>query len=136
MSFNYLAIFAAAIAGWIAGAAYYAILAKPWLAASGKTEADVSGSDGKRKMPAGPMILSFVAALIMAFLFAGLIGHLGFNTARQGAIAGLLMWIGFVITTQAVNNAFQMRNPMLTVIDGAHWLIVLVIHGAILAAMQ
>jgi hypothetical protein len=45
------------------------------------------------------------------------------------------MWLGFVITTLAVNYSFGQRRPMLTVIDGIHWLGVLVIQGAIIGAM-
>ena len=49
-----------------------------------------------------------------------------------GIISGVLVWFGFVITTITVNNAFQKRSPMLTVIDGGHWLAVLVVQGLIL----
>ena len=34
---NHLAIFVAAIAGWLGGAVYYTLLAKPWVAAQGLT---------------------------------------------------------------------------------------------------
>ncbi len=129
---NYVAIFAAAVASWLAGAVWYGILGKQWLAALGWTEADMAGPDGKRRMPVGPMILSFVAALIMAVMLSGLMGHLGPVTVRSGIISGALIWLGFVITTIAVNNAFQSRKPMLTVIDGGHWLLALVVQGAVL----
>jgi len=59
-------------------------------------------------------------------------GHLGPVTVRSGIISGALIWLGFVITTIAVNNAFQRRKPMLTVIDGGHWLLALVVQGAVL----
>jgi hypothetical protein len=45
------------------------------------------------------------------------------------------MWLGFVITTLAVNYSFGQRRPMLIIIDGIHWLGVLVIQGAIIGAM-
>ena len=48
---------------------------------------------------------------------------------RAGIISGAFCWFGFVLTTMAVNNAFCGRKPMLTVIDGGHWLGVLVHHG-------
>ena len=34
-----------------------------------------------------------------------------------------------------VNNAFTGRKAMLTVIDGGHWLAVLLVQGAIIGAM-
>ena len=133
---NYVAILAAAVASWLAGAVWYGVLGKQWLAALGWSEADMMGPDGKRRMPVGPMILSFVAALIMAVMLSGLMGHLGPLTVRSGIISGALVWLGFVITTIAVNNAFQRRKPMLTVIDGGHWLLALVVQGAVLGALS
>jgi len=56
-------------------------------------------------------------------------------TLKNGVISALFMWLGFVITTLAVNNSFGQRRPLLTVIDGIHWLGVLVIQGAIVGAM-
>lgn len=131
---SYVAIIAAAVASWLAGAIWYGALGKQWLAALGWTEADVTGPDGKRRMPTGPMILSFIAALIMAFMLSGLMGHVGPISVRSGIISGALVWVGFVITTIAVNNAFQRRKAMLTVIDGGHWLLALIAQGAVLGA--
>lgn len=133
---NYVGILAAAVAAWLVGAVWYGVLGKQWLAALGWTEADMAGPDGKRRMPVGPMILSFVAALIMAFLLSGLMGHIGAATVRSGIISGALVWVGFVVTTIAVNNAFQQRKVMLTVIDGGHWLLALIVQGAVLGALS
>jgi len=133
---NYVAILAAAVAAWLAGAVWYGILGKQWLAALGWTEADMMGPDGKRRMPFGPMILSFVAALVMAFMLNGIMAHVGPFTVRSGIISAGLIWVGFVITSIAVNNAFQRRKVMLTMIDGGHWLLALVVQGAVLGALN
>jgi len=131
---NYLAVLVATVAGFAFGAAYYMSLSRPWLAAMGKTREELAAA-GKRS-PA-PFIVSIVALLIMAWVLAGGIGHLGPGqvTLRNGVISGLFMWLGFVITTLAVNYSFGQRRPMLTIIDGIHWLGVLVIQGAIIGAM-
>jgi hypothetical protein len=72
----------------------------------------------------------------MAWMFAGILLHLARGgtvmSARSGLIAGFFLWLGFVITTMAVNHAFQGERPSLTLIDGGHWLGVLLIQGAIL----
>jgi hypothetical protein len=85
-------------------------------------------------MPVGPMILSFIAALVMAFMLSGLMGHVGPISVRSGIISGALVWLGFAIPTMAVNNAFQKRKTALTVIDGGHWLLALIAQGAVLGA--
>ena len=45
----------------------------------------------------------------MACVLAGVLRHLGPGevTLRSGIITGAFMWLGFVITTMAVNNAFR-----------------------------
>jgi hypothetical protein len=53
-------------------------------------------------------------------------------SVRSGLVSGFFLWLGFVITTMAVNHAFQGERRMLTVIDGGHWLGVLLIQSAIL----
>ena len=129
---NYLAILIATIAGFAFGAAYYMSLSRQWLAANGQTKEEVAA---KRSL--APFIVSIVALAIMAWILAGGIGHLGPGqvTLRNGIISALFMWLGFVITTLAVNNAFGQRKASLTIIDGIHWLGVLVIQGAIIGAM-
>jgi hypothetical protein len=61
-------------------------------------------------------------------------GHLAQVNVRGGVIAGLIVWVGFVITTMGVNHAFSGASPKLTLIDGGHWLAVLVVMGAVIGA--
>ena len=103
------------------------------MAALGWTEADCTGPDGKRHMPMGPMVLSVIANLIMALMLAGVTGHIVPRpTIVAGVASGALVWFGFVVTTMSVNNAFSKRTLALTLIDGGHWLAVLVVQGAVL----
>ena len=137
---NYLAVLIAGIAGWLLGAVWYGLLAKPWVAAHGKIMDQFKAEVEARKgTPASylPYILAFVAGVLMAWVLAGLIGHLGPGqvTVRNAVISALFMWIGFVATTMVVNNAFAMRKAMLTVIDSGHWLAVLLLQGAIIGWM-
>jgi hypothetical protein len=128
---NWLAILIATVAGFAFGA-YYMSLSKPWLAAIGKTKEQIA-AEGKGSPL--PFIISIVALAVMAVVLAGTVGHLGQVNLKGGVITALFMWLGFVITTMAVNNAFGQRKASLTIIDGIHWLGVLVIQGAIIGAM-
>ena len=131
---NYLAILIATVAGFAFGAAYYISLSKPWLAAIGKTKEELAAAGKGSPLP---FIISIVALAIMAWVLAGGIAHLGPGqvTLKNGVISALFMWVGFVVTTMVVNNAFGQRKAALTVIDGIHWLGVLVIQGAIIGAL-
>ncbi len=134
---NYLAVIAATVAAWFFGALWYTTLSKAWVAALGKTAEQLKAEGATRSRFANmfPFILSFVAEFIMAMMLYGIMTHTGLFGLRAGMISGLLIWAGFVITTMAVNNAYPMRKAMLTVIDGAHWLGVLLIMGAILGVI-
>ena len=125
---NYLAVLIAALAAYGWGTVYYMTLSKQWLAAVGLTEI---------KRSATPFVISFIALLIMGFVLAGSIGHLGPGnvTVKNGIISGLIIWAGFVATTIFVNNAYPGRKYMLSVIDSIHWLGVLAIQGAVIGAM-
>ena len=43
--------------------------------------------------------------------------------------------LGFVATTQTVNYTFAKRSLKLLLIDGGHWLVVLLVQGAIIGFM-
>ena len=131
---SYLAVFIAAVASFIVGALWYGALARPWMAALGWSAADTAAY---KAMPVLPMLVSFVAELVMAFVLAGVIGHLGpgMATIRNGLISGAFIWGGFVVTTLVVNNAYARRSLKLSVIDAGHWLAVLLVQGAMLCAI-
>jgi hypothetical protein len=130
---NYWPVLIAAIAGFGFGAAWYTALSRQWMAARGLSEAEAKARTGPSPTP---FIVSFVALLIMAWMFAGILLHLARGgtemSVRSGVVAGFFLWLGFVITTMAVNHAFQGVRRTLTLIDGGHWLGVLLIQGAIL----
>jgi hypothetical protein len=134
---NWLAILIAAVAAWIFGALYYGLLGKVWMAALGRTAAEFKAEQAARSglSKASPFILSFVAELVMAVVLSGIMTHVGVITPRAGIISGALCWLGFVLTTVAVNNAYPGRRPLLTLIDSGHWLGVLAIMGAVLGWM-
>jgi Protein of unknown function (DUF1761) len=133
---NFFAILGAAIAAWIFGAAYYMPLGKFWLAAQGRTMAEMQAANAGKSAVAKafPFVLSFVCEIIMAWTMYGLLFHTGNFSARAGVISGAIIWFGFILTTVAVNNAYPGRKLMLTVLDSVHWLGALLIIGAIVGA--
>ena len=120
---NYFAVLGAAVAAFAFGAAFYGLLGKHWMAAAGLSEA---------KPKASNFVISFVCELVMAYLLAGLIGHIGDVTVRIALISAAFIWVGFVATTLIVNHRYGGAKWSLTLIDGAHWLGVLLIMGLVI----
>jgi len=128
---NYWAVLVAGALGFGLGGVWYRLLAEPWKAAHNFTTEQIRAHHGKGAAPT-PLIIAFIADLIMAWMLAGLMGHLGAITVKNGLIAAFFVWLGFVITTLAVNNTFGMRSPKLVLIDGGHWLAALLLMGAVI----
>lgn len=126
---NVLAIVLAAAASFMFGGVWYSALGKSWAAALGKTEAEIKA----RNMMLA-MVVTVICQLVMAWVLAGLIGHLGPGqvTLKNGLISAGFVWVGFVLMPLIVNHVFQGQNRMLTVIDAGHWLGVLLIQGAVI----
>ena len=81
-SINYLAVLIAAVVAWLASAAWYMSLGRVWTAALGKTIEEMH-ADRKRPGAFLPFIYVFVADLIIAWMLAGLLTHLGAFTFRE-----------------------------------------------------
>jgi hypothetical protein len=126
MGMNYLAILVAAVVAFVIGAIYYSALSKPWMKA-----AKINPSGPKPAM-AGLLITSFVMELVLAFVTAGIITHLGSGqvTLLNGVISGLVIWAGIIFTTMSINQRYQGFGWDLTLIDGLHWLLVMIGIGA------
>ena len=127
---NYVAIVMAAVVAFAFGAAWYGALSKPWIKA-------VRLDPTTLKMTTAHFLTSFVAVLVMAWVLAGVIGHLGQGQATlwNGVVSGFFIWLGFVATTTAVNQRYEGYGWDLTLIDWGHWLGVLLIMGAIIGWM-
>ena len=131
---NYVAIVIAAIVAWLAGAGWYVALGRTWMAALGWTP---ERAQAARSEPGAywPFVYTFAAELVMAWTLAGILGHIGPLSLRNGVISAALCWLGFVMTTMLTNNSFARRDWRLLWIDGGHWLLVLLLMGAIIGGM-
>jgi len=133
---NYWPVLISAIACFGFGALWYSTLSRQWMAALGLSDADMVRRKAEMGNASLAYVTTFIALLVMAWMFAVVLLHLtrgGMAVGvRAGMISGFFLWFGFVITTMAVNHAFQGARRALTLIDGGHWLGVLLIQGAIL----
>ncbi|MCV6575723.1 MAG: DUF1761 domain-containing protein [Cohaesibacter sp.] len=127
---NWLAAIIAALVGYGLGAVWYMSLAKPWMAAANLTQETIKGETGKQSPV--PFIIAALANLVIAALLYGILTHVGDFSVRRGIMSGLMIWLGFVATTMAVNYAYQMRPLRLWLIDNGYWLLNLIAQGAIL----
>ena len=79
-----------------------------------------------------PYVTALAAQLVLAWTLAGLLGHLGEITLGRALTAAALIWFGFVLSTMMVNHRFQGARWSLSLIDGGHWLGVLLVMGLVI----
>jgi len=125
---NWIALLAAAVASFAFGALWYMSLAKPWMAAIGRTEAEL-----KAQASPLPYVIALVAQLVMAFVLMQLLVRLDALGLGAALKAALFLWLGFVLTTLAVNHGFQQSRRALTLIDGGHWLGVMLVQALVIS---
>jgi hypothetical protein len=121
---NYIAVLVAAVAGFAFGAAWYMTLGKQWMEALGMKE--------QPEPSPAPFIFAFLCQLVMAWVLAGVIGHLGDITVMRSVLSALFVWVGFIAAPMIVNHRFQGSPWMLTLIDAGHWLGVLIVMGLVI----
>lgn len=124
---NYLAVILAAIAGMMAGAAWYGALANQWMKASGFSE--------EPKPNPKIYIVALISQFILAYILAGLIGHIGTFTLFGGVLSALFCWAGFTLAPMMTNHRFQGSGWDLTAIDAGYWFVVFALQGAIIGWM-
>ena len=126
-----IVILAAGLTGWLLGAVWYGVLSRPYQRALGLNPDDCKD----KKMPMVPMVVSFLAAIVMSAVLYQILANLGVMGAGAAAIAGLTIGVGFLATSILVNNLFQQKPMSLTVIDSGHWVLAVVVESVVISLL-
>lgn len=134
MNTNHAAVVLAAVLFFALGAAWYSVLATPWLAGIGKTMEQIQTEQGGSMLP---YAVGFAAILVMCYTLNWIIGRAPQPpTAGSGAMAGAIVAVGLIGATLALNYGFESRGVSLWLINAAYVLIGLGIAGAIIGGWK
>lgn len=124
---NYFAVLAAAVSAFLLGGLWYssALFHRHWLAASGLTEAELQAGH-----PAMIFGLSFVLALLAAFVFAMFLGPE--PSLPLGLGAGFSAGLCWVAASFGINYLFERRSFRLWLINGGYHTAQFTLYGLIL----
>jgi|SRR5262249_32495769 len=132
MRTNYPAVVVCAIAYWLLGALWYAVLfAKPWMALEGMTNEQSYGVN-----PIFPYIMSFLLNLLIAFVLAQVCLWRNANNASRGAAIGILLWLGIVGPITFTTYMYENRPKALFAINEFYPLVGMCVMGAILGSWR
>lgn len=129
---GFLSVIAAAIAGFVFGAVWYMVLAKPWMEAA-NIPVDENGK------PENESALPYVMAALAMLLVAGMMRHVfalsDIATFDKGLLSGLGIGLFFISPWIMINNAYGGRPFRLTVIDGGYATLGCAVMGAVLTLL-
>ncbi|HYS99895.1 MAG TPA: DUF1761 domain-containing protein [Thermoplasmata archaeon] len=133
----YIAVVVAAIVSFVIGGIWYArpVFGKAWMAALGKTQADM---EAMRKQAPKGFAAGLIGALISSFVLAifldyGRLAGVGLpGSVAGGAVVGLLVWFGFLMTTMVSGAIFEGRSMKLLGINLGYSFVSFLVMGLIL----
>lgn len=127
---NYLGVLLAAVSSMVVGFTWYGpLLGKAWMAASGMTKEKME----KAKKDVNRLYaISFIAALVTAYVLAQFIKHTGATTTIAGIRVGFFAWFGFVATSMLGSTLFGGKPFKLYALDSGYQLASLIVMGVIL----
>jgi hypothetical protein len=125
---NILAVLVAAVSVFFVGGLWYSpvMFARAWMVDNGLQESDL-------KVGGGPVFVgAFVCAVVQAFVLALFLGPRA--TAGFGAVAGLLVGLGWVAPALVTTFLFERRPRRLVLIDAAYHVASYALMGILLGA--
>ena len=124
---NLLAVLVAGIIHMVIGGIWYAppVFGNLWM--------KLSGIKPSGKSPAVPMIVSFIAGLVMAYVLAQLEALLDVSNIAGALLLAFWLWLGFVATIKLIHAMFDGTSLKLYALLVIYDYIVLAVMAVILA---
>lgn len=126
---NWWAVLVASVVHFLLGAVWFTLLMKPWLAAIGRSEAEMHTLAAQAGIM--PYVVAFVCNVVLARVLAQIVIATGKPSALYGARIAFYMWGGFVATTFLTEYVFEARHVSAFAINAGYPLIGMLIMGAI-----
>ena len=133
MAINIAAVVVLAVIHTALGMWWYspAGFGKQWIKGWGFSKKEVK--DMQKKSMTAPIIIGILMTLVLGYVLANVVGALGVTSLVQGALVGIIMWLGFVFTI-AANRIIWVGQPLkLVLIDTGLYLVTMIIGGALFA---
>jgi len=132
---NFIAVLLAAVASMALGFFWYspAGFGTTWMKLSGLNKKKLKAA--QKKGMGKTMFAAFITTVVMAYVLAYFIALLGATTAGAGMKVAFWLWLGFLATSQLGTVLWDGKPLKLYYINTAHYLVGLLVMGAILAVL-
>ena len=130
---NHIAVWVAGIVHFMLGAGWYTAFGQSWMAAIGKTEAQIKAEQPNMAIP---LIIAVVVAVIIAYTLAWLLPRIGAQSAAAGAKTGAALAVALIATTMAMNYGFEARSITLWLINSGYMIAGMAVMGGIIGGWK
>lgn len=130
ISINWWLVVGITVAAWIVSFLWFVVIfGKAYMAGHGRTKAQLDAG------PSTPVasLYQLIGTFIQMSVLAWLVTSVGASSLAEGALLGLLVWLGFIAAYIAPMYAFQAYSVKYLAIVIGYPLVALLIAGTILA---
>jgi hypothetical protein len=128
------ALVVAMLVSFLFEAGWFSFFLKPWLAGIGRS------MEWLMSQPHVAPPVQYAVALLCSFVTATILSisiqASGEQTLLRGIKVGAVLWFGFILTSRAKNDIFEVRPITLFAINAGYGLIDLILMGAIVGAWK
>lgn len=124
---NYLAVLVAGVFNMVLGYVWYGpLFGKMWMKDSGMSKSSMNGKG------AGPKyVMMYIVSVVLAYFMAWMVQMRGLTSVSDGAMAGAMVWLGFVATTQFGGWLWSGKKFGAYLVDTGYYLVSLVVFGVL-----
>ena len=126
---NYLAVFVAAVVSIVLGAFWYSpvLFGKIWMQGSKMSEKDI-----KKGHVTKAYVITFITALVTAYILALFLDYLEASTISAAFIGAFWIWLGFYATTATGPILWENKPWTLYFLNVGYHLVALILMAVIL----
>lgn len=126
---DFLTVIIASVLNMVIGFFWYSkwLFGDVWLKFSGLNPKEIKGANIT-------FLFAFISSLITAFFIEVLETSLSITSVTDGMLLGLLLWLGFVATTQINSVLFGKRPFQLFLVDTGYKLLSFLVMSGLLGA--
>lgn len=130
VSINWWLVIGITVAAWIVSFLWFVVIfGKTYMAGHGRTKAQLDAGPSTPVASFYQLIGTFIQMSVLAWL----VTSVGASSLAEGALLGLLVWLGFIAAYIAPMYAFQAYSVKYLAIVIGYPLVALLIAGTILA---
>lgn len=133
MKRDYVAVLLGGIAMWLLGAGWFTVFAKPWIAGTRLTDAEVAYMTAHPS--AVPYVVTLICDVIMAAVLLWVMRRAGEVSVGGGVKVGALLGVGIAGAALVTELVFEARPMPFMMVAAFYPVVAMVLEGVVIGAV-